>query len=149
MCFCACLRQPTTMDRLPFQQLLEHNNTAFIENPLRRIPEDQLPEYIKSFFEENGLERVIDYITLKRGADLARDEDAFMAAGDADGSLTSVEKAALKQEKHSTIWTENRELKIILLTCCVGSVLQGWVSQSLPSRECVAQHTFTLKRHKE
>ena len=116
------------MVHLPFQQLLEHNNTAFIENPWRRIPEDQLPTYIKSFFEENGLEHVIDYTTIKRGTDLARDEDAFTAAGDADGSLTSVEKAALKKEKHATIWTETRELKIILLTCCVGSILQGWVS---------------------
>ena len=116
------------MNRLPFQQLLDHNHTAFIENPLRRIPEEQLTAYIESFFEDYGLESVVDITTLVRGARLARDEEAFRAEGNSDGSFTTVEEAALDKEKHSTIWTETRELKIILLTCCVGSVLHGWVS---------------------
>lgn len=133
------------MDHLPFQQLLEHNDTAKIENPLRRIPEDQLAAYIKTFWEENDLEKVVDLTTLPRGARLARDEEAFKA----EGSLTPVEKAALQKEKHATIWTETREIKIILLTCCVGSVLHGWVSRILPSEESVTEQMLALKRHKE
>ena len=114
---------------IPFEQLLDQRHTAFIENPLRRIPVDYLTAYIESFFEDNGLESVIDLNTLVRGAHLARDPEAFTAESNADGSLTLVEKAALDKEKHMTIWKESRELKIILLTCCVGSVVHGWVSQ--------------------
>ena len=135
----------TMMNYLPFEQLLEHNDTAIIQNPLRRIPVDHLTAYIRSFFEEYGLESVVDLTTLNRGAHLARDAEAFTAEGNADGSLTPVEKAALDKEKHLTIWTETRELKIILLTCCVGSILQGWVSRILPLREYVIYHTFNLE----
>ena len=127
------------MDHLPFQQLLEHGNTAIIKNPLRRVPEDHLTTYIESFFKKSGLENVIDIATLVRGARLARDQEAFIAEGNREGSVTPVELAALKKEKFDniSIWTEARELKIILLTCCVGSILHGWVSQLLPSQECL------------
>ena len=137
------------MDYLPYQQLLEHNDTAFIENPVRRIPEDDLTAYIESFSKEYELERVVDVTTLVRGARLERDEEAFKAESKREGSLTLVEEAALDKEKHMTIWKETRELKIILLTCCVGSVVHGWVSGILPSQECATSHTFTLKTHQE
>ncbi|KAL8783689.1 MAG: hypothetical protein Q9195_009314 [Heterodermia aff. obscurata] len=137
------------MDQLPFERLLEHNETAKIENPLRRIPENQLAAYIQNFFEDNCLEKVVDITTLLRGARLARDEEAFIAEcntehntehnkegnaeANAEGGLTPVEKAALDKEKHVTIWTETRELKIILLTCCVGSILHGWTQGAMVS----------------
>lgn len=115
---------------IPFEQLLKHNHYGIIENPLRRIPEDRLSTHIESFYRDwFGLADVVDLDTLVRGARLARDEEAFMVEEGVDGCLTKVEKAALDKEKVSSIWTESRELKIILLTCCVGSVLQGWVSE--------------------
>lgn len=128
-------RQPqrSTTDRLPFQQLLEHNDLAIIENPLRRIPEGHLNDYIKSFYDEADLANVIDFDTVIRAARLARDEEAFVAEEEAEQTLTQVERTALKTEKTTTIWTESREIKIILLTCFVGSVLQGWVSKFLSS----------------
>ena len=120
-------RQSTTTE-LPFTQLLKRNDLAIIENPLRRIPEDRLEAYIESFYEESDLINVIDIDTLIRGARLARDEEAFIAEEKAEENLTQVESLALKKEKSTTIWTESREIKIILLTCCVGSIVQGWVS---------------------
>ncbi|KAL8937673.1 MAG: hypothetical protein Q9216_004307 [Gyalolechia sp. 2 TL-2023] len=118
-------------DQIPFEQLLKHNDLAIIENPLRRIPEDRLSGYIKSFHDQDNLANVVDVDTLIRGARLARDEEAFMAGEGADGYLSQVEAAALGKEKESSIWTESRELKIILLTCCVGSVVQGWAQGAI------------------
>ncbi|KAL8758213.1 MAG: hypothetical protein Q9184_003996 [Pyrenodesmia sp. 2 TL-2023] len=119
---------PTT--ELPFQQLLKNNHLAIIENPLRRIPEDRLSAYIKSFHENSDLADFVDVPTLIRGARLARDEEAFMSEEVAEGSLTEIEKLALEREKRTTIWTESREIKIILLTCCVASIAQGWMLTS-------------------
>ncbi|KAL8689183.1 MAG: hypothetical protein Q9218_005086 [Villophora microphyllina] len=118
-------RQSPT-NRLPFQQLLQHNDLGIIENPLRRIPEDDLNTYIESFHGDNNLGKVVDIATLVRGARLARDEEAFVAQQLVEESLTEVEQAALDKEKRTSIWTETREIKIILLICCVGSVVQGW-----------------------
>ncbi|KAL8726868.1 MAG: hypothetical protein Q9166_006420 [cf. Caloplaca sp. 2 TL-2023] len=123
--------RPSSTTQLPFQQLLEHNHSAVIENPLRRIPEDHVNSYIESFHKENKLCHVVDLTTLVRGARLARDEEAFTAEGVAEGSLSEVETAALKKEKNTRIWTESREIKIILLTCCVGSIVQGWTGTAL------------------
>ncbi|KAL8916567.1 MAG: hypothetical protein Q9208_008438 [Pyrenodesmia sp. 3 TL-2023] len=113
---------------LPFQQLLRDNHLGIIENPLRRIPEDRLSRDIGSFHVRSGLADVVDVATLIRGARLARDEEAFMSGGVAGESLTNIETLALDNEKRTTIWTESREIKIILLTCCVASIAQGWLS---------------------
>lgn len=119
---------------LPFQQLLNHNDTRVIENPLRRVAEEHVVEWIQNFHAEKGLHCVIDVATLIRGARLARQEEIFRLKEFAEGTLTEVEERALDKEKVTTIWNETRELKIILLICCLGSVLQGWVSEfSLPA----------------
>ncbi len=120
-------RSSTT--QLPFQQLLNHNDTRVIGNPLRRVAEEHVVEWIKAFHKENNLDSVVDVATLIRGALLARQEEIFRTHETADGTLTEVEKAALNKEKATTIWTETRELKIILLNCSLGSVLQGMVSE--------------------
>lgn len=117
------------MEQLGFQQLLNQNDLAIIENPLRRIPENRLSGYIKSFYEESQLANVISLDVLVRAARLARDEEAFKSEGIADHSLTNVDRTALEKEKHTSIWTESREIKIILLICSVASIVQGWVSQ--------------------
>lgn len=121
----------TSATQLPFQQLLGHNDLAIIENPLRRIPEERLRAYIESFHEEHHLVDVVDIDTLVRGARLAREKEGFVAEETAADTLSDVEKAALKKEESTTIWTESREIKIIVLTCCVGSIVQGWVSKMI------------------
>lgn len=132
-------RRSSTVE-LPFQQLLKNNDLAIIENPLRRIPEDRLSAYIESFHEEFNLADVVDLATLIRGARLARDEEAFMSEEVAAKSLTTIETSALEREKRASIWTESRELKIILLTCCVASVAQGWVSELLRRPDQCGKH---------
>ncbi|KAL8969937.1 MAG: hypothetical protein Q9183_001757 [Haloplaca sp. 2 TL-2023] len=117
--------------QFPFTQFVEHNRLGVIENPLRRIPEEKLKDYIESFHEINRLGTVVDPATLVRGARLARDEEGFVAEEKAVENLTFVESTALDKEKGTTIWSETREIKIILLICCVGSVLQGWVSRAI------------------
>ena len=122
-------RQRST-NQLPFQGLLRHNDLAIIENPLRRIPEERLRTYIEFFYEEYHLVDIIDIDILLRGARLAREKEGFVAEETAAGTLSDVDKAALNREKTTTIWTESREIKIVVLVCCVGSITQGWVSKS-------------------
>ncbi|KAL8790892.1 MAG: hypothetical protein Q9213_000317 [Squamulea squamosa] len=121
---------PTT--RIPFHQLLSNNRLRVIQNPLRCIPEGEVEESFKSFHAENHLSSVIDSKTLVRGAHLAaRGREAFTLEEDAAGDLTEVEKAAIQDEEKLSIWTECREVKIINLTCFLGSIVQGWVQGAI------------------
>ncbi|KAL9594358.1 MAG: hypothetical protein Q9219_007072 [cf. Caloplaca sp. 3 TL-2023] len=126
-------RQPrqSTTTQIPFQQLLKRNDLAIIENPLRRIPESNLPTYIEEFYEQSDLANIVDVDTLIRATRLARDEEAFIDEESAEGTLTKVETTALDKEKSTTIWTESREIKIILLSCCVASIVQGWAQGAI------------------
>ena len=112
----------------PFEKLLKNNDLGIIENPLRRIDEDDLISDIKSFHEETeGLKDVVSLDVLKRGGLLARDEEGFRAEGD----ISEPEEAALDREKTSTLWQETKELNVILLTCFVASVVQGWTQGAI------------------
>ena len=113
--------------QLPFQQLLENNELCIIENPLQRVEEADLDRDIYEFHEDYGLGRVVDLETLIHGAHLARDEEATSA----EGILTEVEERAQEREKRTRFWEESKELKVILLTCCVGSVVQGWAQGAI------------------
>lgn len=148
--------RPSSTAQLPFQQLLENNDLGIIDNPLRRIPEKHLREFIDSFFKESELAKVTNFTNLFRGARLARDEEAF---GQED-TLTDVEKAALEKEKsrdpeedpnkdrrrEPSLWAESREIKIILLICCVASITQGWVREAV-SLFCGAEGQMASAKH--
>jgi len=113
--------------QLPFQQLLENNELGIIENPLQRVEEDDLDHDIYDFHEHYRLGSVVDVETLIHGAHLARDEEATSA----EGILTEVEEHACERERTNRFWEESKELKVILLTCCVGSVVQGWAQGAI------------------
>ena len=119
----ALRRQRTEPDQLPFERLLKNNNLGIIENPLRRIDEDDIEKDIRTFHDgTKGLAEVVNLEVLIRGGLLARDEEGFKA----EGELSGPEKKALNDEKTTSIWTESKELRIILLTCFVASIVQGW-----------------------
>lgn len=119
--------KPDRARQLPFQELLENNDLGIIENPLMRVEESELDEDVLNFYEEHSLALVTDLDTLTHGAHLARDEEATIA----EGILSDVEKEALMREKTTRIWEESKELKVILLTCCVGSIVQGWAQGAI------------------
>ncbi|KAI4247395.1 MAG: hypothetical protein L6R42_009623 [Xanthoria sp. 1 TBL-2021] len=140
------LRQrASSATELPFQQLLNNNNLGYVENPLRRVAEEHVVEYIKAFHKDNHLDSVVDLATLIRGARLARQEEIFRTKENADGALTEVEDTALDSEKHTSIWTETRELKIILLTCFLGAVLQGWTQGAIVGANQIWPRALGLK----
>ncbi|KAL8691783.1 MAG: hypothetical protein Q9224_004096 [Gallowayella concinna] len=130
---------------LPFEQLLEQNNLGVIENPLRRIPEREVEAYITALHRENNLGTVVDLTTLLRGMRLARDPEAFTAREIAQGTLTEVETAALKREEHPSIWTETRELKIIIFNCSIGSITQGWAQGAIVAANQIWPKVFGFK----
>ena len=51
----------------------------------------------------------------------------FLAGSD----VTQFEREALAREKTANLWQQSKELKIILITCCVAAVAQGWDQASL------------------
>jgi hypothetical protein len=79
---------------------------------------------VEEFYEDHKLADVVDIELLKRGALLARDRDGFME----DHFLSSVERRALSREENP------KELKAILLTCCIGAIIQ-YANWSLLLRE--------------
>ena len=109
-------------DKIPFETLLRKNDLGIIENPLRRIAKPDLIGYVRNFHEENYLQDVVDVDVLIKGGLLARDEDGFRIEHD----LSEPQLKALDREATSTIWEESKELKTILLTCFVASIVQGW-----------------------
>ena len=127
---------------LPFETLLQSNNLGIIENPLRRIDEDDLERNIRQFYEdEKELSAEIDLDVLIRGGLLARDEEGFLAEGDISGP----EHRALTHEKTTKIWQESKELRIILLTCFVASIVQGWAQGAIVGANQQWPNEFGLK----
>lgn len=121
------MASPEQKTPTPFQQLLENNDMGIIENPLQRIDEDDLDENTANFYTENNLGKVVDVETLIRGGRLARSEKIFKTRG----GLSEVETVALEREGKTRFWEESKELRIILLTCTMGSITQGWVQGAI------------------
>jgi hypothetical protein len=92
-----------------------------IDNPLRYI--DDLPAYVTSFYDSRGLERILRKAVLMRGAELARDEDIFRVE-DQEFLSNHQEQIALQEEEHRGLRYMTKELRVILLTCCVSAVVQ-------------------------
>jgi len=80
---------------------------------------------------------------LVRGARLARDEELFLSGPESD--VTQFEKDALKREKSSTVWQQSKEMKIILLTCCVAAIAQGWDQASITGANLLWPSEMDLK----
>jgi hypothetical protein len=66
------------------------------------------------------LHGIIDVDLLTRGAKLATDQGLFIASG--DGS--DIERAALNRESETGFWQQPKALRVIILTCCFGAIVQ-------------------------
>lgn len=69
-----------------------------------------------------GLRDVVSEDLLIRGGRLAYDPELFMQA--TNSGLDEVEQLAFEKERKSGLWQQNKELKTILLTCCVAAIVQ-------------------------
>ncbi|EON67455.1 hypothetical protein W97_06709 [Coniosporium apollinis CBS 100218] len=112
--------------RPPFRDLLERNELGIIDSPLQWVDTDDLDANFRALHDAHNLAGTIDKELLARGGRLARDEPLFLSIGD----LSELERKALDREKTCTLWGQSKELKIILLICCVGAIVQQ-VSQAL------------------
>ncbi|KAK2756767.1 hypothetical protein FQN54_005213 [Arachnomyces sp. PD_36] len=93
---------------------------AVVDNPLQKYPPEQIDEVATSFakhFEFKGLEDLF-----RKAAHCARDPGlAHTVSG-----LTDEEKETLRSEGKASFWAQPKQLKIAILTCCLGAVIQGW-----------------------
>ena len=98
-----------------------------IDNPLIYRSPEELRTDVETFFQAHQLGSVLDEELLQRGARLAQDEVRFLASGDA----SQVERTALQREKDPSIRDHSRNLNVILLTCCIAAMKNGWSQSSI------------------
>ena len=98
-----------------------------IDSPLQWTDPENQDENVRRTHHAYGLENTVSEAMLVRGGRLARDEELFLSGAD----VTQFERDALAREKTSTVWRQSKEMKIILLTCCVAAVAQGWDQASI------------------
>ncbi|OCL12086.1 galactose-proton symporter [Glonium stellatum] len=117
-----------TTPRNRFRALLRNNELGIVDNPLlHRDPSDQDNDVRATYNRHPDLKDALDVDLLIRGARLARDQELF----EATEYLSRIESAALERERTSGFWKQPKSLRVIILTCCVGAIVQGWVQSSI------------------
>lgn len=117
-----------TAPRNRFRALLRNNELGIVDNPLlHRDPSDQDNDVRATYSRHPDLKDALDVELLIRGARLARDQELF----EATEHLSGIESAALQRERTSGFWKQPKSLRVIILTCCVGAIVQGWVQSSI------------------
>jgi hypothetical protein len=92
-----------------------------VDNPLlHRDPSDQDNDVRATYSRHPDLQGALDVELLIRGARLARDQELF----EATEHLSGIESAALQRERISGFWKQPKSLRVIILTCCVGAIVQ-------------------------
>ncbi|KAI9694375.1 MAG: hypothetical protein M1820_008975 [Bogoriella megaspora] len=113
--------------------IAEGYTQALIDNPLIHRSVRQVKEDAVTFHEYHRLDEVIDVETFVRGAQLARESDPESYTQIV--GLTKIERRALEKEDTSGFWHHIRrlpkEFRIILATCCLAAITQGWDQQSI------------------
>jgi MFS family permease len=84
-------------------------------------------------YEKKHLEDVLDVGLLIRGARLAKDEDPLDPAVDLDSleDLSEMEKRAIERQRNVPFWRMPKDLLVVMLTCCLGALTQGWDQQGI------------------
>lgn len=90
---------------------------------------DDIANYAEALHVYYNLASHVDLHQLQRGARLAKDSRVFRSAG--GENITETESFALNEELVPTLGAQKKELKVILLTCCVGAIVQGWSQSSI------------------
>ncbi|KAH8696407.1 putative sugar transporter [Talaromyces proteolyticus] len=111
-----------------FNHLLNNNKLGIIDNPINYRPPDELEDDVRSFYEEHELAQVVDIDLLLRGAHLARDREQFLRN---KSNYNEVELRALNEEEHPRLSRQPKELQVVLLTCAIGAIVQGWSQANL------------------
>lgn len=110
------LTQSFLSPQFPFE--LDINIWVRIDNPLKKYTPEQLDEVATSFathFSFDGLDELF-----RKAARCARDPGiAHKVSG-----LTKAEVKSLEREGKIPFWEQSKQLKIAILTCCLGAAIQ-------------------------
>ncbi|PGH14042.1 hypothetical protein AJ79_03312 [Helicocarpus griseus UAMH5409] len=126
-----------------YYMLLSEKQFENIDNPLLYRQPDDLDRDIESFYTTHHLENHVDLELLKRGARLARDPEMFAVTGD----LTDFEKRALKKEENPKFREQTKELQVILMTCCIGAIVQGWAQSNIIGANLLWPEEFKIQSY--
>ncbi|KAI9771208.1 MAG: hypothetical protein M1839_002867 [Geoglossum umbratile] len=112
-----------------------------INNPLAGRPPARLKDDVHRFAEKYELQNISDL--LYRGARVAQDPGEFESddppaseseeppVSESALELSKEEREALRVERKSTFWQQTKELKVIVVTCSIAAILQGWDQASI------------------
>lgn len=90
---------------------------------------------VEVFHDVQGLQEHVDLELLKRGARLAHNPRTFEAG---KGNLSGAEKRALERERNPKFRQQPKELQVILMTCCIGAIVQYVSSPCSPALRLLA-----------
>lgn len=90
----------------------------YIDNPLLKLTPHQLDRAVKAFAERTGLKNLTDILT--RGARVARNPDTYSTVR----GITEEEIEVLENETTGGFWQQTKELKVTILTCALGAIVQ-------------------------
>jgi hypothetical protein len=70
----------------------------------------------------------VDVELLIRGAKFAKEEDLLDLDVDLNEveDLSPIERRAIERRRTLPFWKEPKDLLVILITCCLGALTQGW-----------------------
>ena len=103
---------------------------------------EDLRKDIQAFHIQYQLANVVDEELLFRGARLAQDDSLFKASC----YLSDIEKEALEKEVNPKLGDQTKELNTILLTCCIGAIVQGWSQASIIGANLQWPYAFGLQK---
>jgi hypothetical protein len=112
-----------------------------VDNPLIYRGREDLRNDVHAFYIRYQLQDVLDEELLVRGARLAQDDVLFKASG----NLSRIEKEALRKEENPKLKEQSKELNIVLLTCCIGAIVQGWSQASIIGANLQWPYAFDLQ----
>ncbi|KAH0271671.1 MFS general substrate transporter, partial [Aureobasidium melanogenum] len=84
--------------------------------------------HVKRFHTEKGLEEVVSLETLQQGARLAKSREALEKYYP---ELPSKIQKELDSEEGGQLRSLTKALKVLLCTCAVGAIVQGWSQESI------------------
>ena len=113
-----------------------------IDNPLIYRDNDDLKKDVRAFHRRYKLQAVVDELLLLRGARFAQDDYSFK---ETPGELDEVEKDAIHKEENPKLREQSKELNTILLTCCIGALVQGWAQASIIGANLQWPYAFGLQ----
>ncbi|KAL9607545.1 MAG: hypothetical protein Q9167_007548 [Letrouitia subvulpina] len=103
------------------------NINSKLVNPFQGLRHEEMDELIKAFMSKSRIDSIYEE-SIRKGAFLAQDKEAFNDTRDDGLELTSEERTTLMLEdpKQGSKWNQPWILYALVGCCSLGAAVQGW-----------------------